>query len=101
MELRHGDAHDAAAVLVKDGEVVAAIEEERLDRIKHSNQMPVLAMRACLAIAGVTAKDLDRIAYAADEAFMNAFHLNAILANPALPRDNGFRAVLARALREE
>ena len=54
--------HDAAAVLLKDGEVVAAIEEERLDRLKHSNCFPEQAIRFCLRQAGVSLAEVDVIA---------------------------------------
>jgi hypothetical protein len=43
-----GDHHDAAAVLVVDGKVAAAIEEERLNRIKHTDKFPVNAIRFVL-----------------------------------------------------
>lgn len=55
-------SHDAAAVLVRDGEIAAAIEEERLTRLKHSNSFPVEAIRFCLAQAGAGWGDLDWIA---------------------------------------
>jgi carbamoyltransferase len=47
--------HDRGAALVRDGELVASIAEERLDRIKHSNspELPVKAVEAVLKIAGV------------------------------------------------
>ncbi len=64
--------HDAAAVLVEDGQVVAGIEEERLDRIKHSNKFPLEATRFCLERRGVRIQDVDRIAYYATEAYCNA-----------------------------
>jgi carbamoyltransferase len=54
--------HDSAAVLLRDGEIVAAVEEERLDRIKHSNCFPVRAIRWCLQEAGVTLSEVDKIA---------------------------------------
>jgi carbamoyltransferase len=41
----HGDA---AAALLRDGQLVAALEEERLNRIKHWAGLPVLAAKACL-----------------------------------------------------
>jgi carbamoyltransferase len=44
--------HDAAAVLLRDGEVIAAIEEERLTRIKHTNCFPANAVRFCLEKTG-------------------------------------------------
>ncbi|MCW0447202.1 carbamoyltransferase C-terminal domain-containing protein [Xanthomonas sacchari] len=54
--------HDGAAVLLKDGEVVAAIEEERLNRIKHSYTAPLRAARFVMEQAGVTLADIDHIA---------------------------------------
>src|SRR5262245_4399879 len=55
--------HDAAAVLVEDGKVVFAVEEERLNRIKHTNKLPVRAIRACLARRGASPNDVDLFAY--------------------------------------
>ncbi|MCB9665491.1 MAG: carbamoyl transferase [Alphaproteobacteria bacterium] len=55
--------HDAAAALVVDGEVVAAASEERFSRVKHDSSLPVLAVRACLARAGLTMRDLDRVVF--------------------------------------
>ncbi|OEZ64196.1 decarbamoylnovobiocin carbamoyltransferase [Duganella sp. HH105] len=55
--------HDAAAVLMVDGEVVAAIEEERLTRRKHTGKLPLRAMRACLEIAGCSGGDVDLFAF--------------------------------------
>jgi carbamoyltransferase len=54
--------HDAAAVLLRDGQLIAAIEEERLDRIKHSNHFPVQAIKECLNLAGIGPEDLDIVA---------------------------------------
>ncbi|WP_437606752.1 carbamoyltransferase C-terminal domain-containing protein [Sorangium sp. So ce834] len=65
-------AHDGAAVLVEDGEVVAAIEQERLNRIKHSNKVPLHAMRFCLESRGLSLKDIDYVCYYASEAWCDA-----------------------------
>ncbi|MGK4000275.1 carbamoyltransferase family protein [Sorangium sp. So ce1024] len=65
-------AHDGAAVLVEDGEVVAAIEQERLNRIKHSNKAPLQAMRFCLESRGLTLQDVDHVCYYASEAWCDA-----------------------------
>jgi len=62
-EWRSGWYHDAAAVLVEDGVVVAAIEEERLSRRKHSGKFPYLAIEHCLRARGLTLDDIDYIAY--------------------------------------
>jgi carbamoyltransferase len=63
--------HDAAAVLIKDGVVVAGIEEERLTRIKHTNKVWAHAVRFCLEHAGVRLSDVDRIAFYASEQSMD------------------------------
>ena len=55
--------HDAAAALVVDGQLVAAIQEERLSRIKHDPGLPISAALACLAHAGLTPGDVDRVAF--------------------------------------
>lgn len=55
--------HDAAAALVVDGVVVAAIQEERLSRIKNDAQLPVRAARACLELAKLRAADLDAVMF--------------------------------------
>jgi predicted NodU family carbamoyl transferase len=52
----HGDA---AAALVVDGELVAAVEEERFTRLKHVAGFPAQAAAWCLEDAGLTAADLE------------------------------------------
>ena len=59
----HGDA---AAALLVDGELVAAAEEERFNRIKHCAGFPSLAAAWCLAEAGLKPADLDHVAIGRD-----------------------------------
>jgi len=55
--------HDPAAALFIDGELIAAIEEERLLRRKHAkNELPYLAARQCIQIAGLKAADINQVA---------------------------------------
>jgi carbamoyltransferase len=57
-------AHDSAAALVQDGQLIAAAEEERFNRIKHAPfAYPTSAARYCLAAGGITAADVDIVAY--------------------------------------
>lgn len=56
-----GYSHDSAAAIVVDGELVAAVAEERLSRVKHQGGVPHRAVQYCLDAAGVTAKDVDHI----------------------------------------
>ncbi len=46
--------HDAAAVLLRDGQLVAAAEEERFSRIKHDYGFPKNAIKYCLEAGGTT-----------------------------------------------
>ena len=62
-----GTCHDAAAVLVEDGNVFAAIEEERVNRIKHTSKGPVGAIRFCLATRGIRLADVDHVVFYGSE----------------------------------
>lgn len=55
--------HDAAAALVRDGVIVAAAQEERFTRIKHDPHFPAQAIASCLRSAGITAEDIDYVAF--------------------------------------
>ncbi len=52
---------DSAATLIKDGEIVAAVEEERFSRKKHQSGFPFLSVRHCLDEAGITIADVEHI----------------------------------------
>jgi len=56
----------ASACLIKDGELIAAAEEERFKRLKYWAGFPVEAIRYCLAEAGITAYDLDHVGISRD-----------------------------------
>ena len=55
----HGNA---SAAIVCDGRLVAAVEEERFNRVKYAAGFPAAAIRYCLAEAGITLDDVDHIA---------------------------------------
>jgi carbamoyltransferase len=55
--------HDSAAVLLKDGILVAAAEEERFTRVKHDYSFPCQAIKFCLEYEGITGKDLDFVIF--------------------------------------
>jgi carbamoyltransferase len=55
--------HDSAAALLRDGEIVAAAQEERFTRKKHDSRMPVHAIEFCLNEAGITADQLDYVVF--------------------------------------
>jgi carbamoyltransferase len=102
----HGDA---AAALVVDGELVAAAEEERFNRVKHVAGFPTEAARWCLAEGGIDAGRLDHVAVSRDPRAnvgqkllrtirhgASARYLKARLQNAAKIRD--VRTALAAAL---
>ncbi|HVA71850.1 MAG TPA: carbamoyltransferase [Candidatus Limnocylindrales bacterium] len=53
---------NASAAIVVDGRLVAAVEEERLNRVKYAAGLPVKAIQYCLAAAGVSLSEVDHIA---------------------------------------
>ena len=55
--------HDSAAALVRDGEIVAAAQEERFTRKKHDERFPEGAVRYCLEAGGITTGDLDAVVF--------------------------------------
>jgi len=55
--------HDSAAALVRDGEIVAAAQEERFTRKKHDSAFPRLAMEYCLAQGGVGLEDVEHVVF--------------------------------------
>jgi carbamoyltransferase len=57
---------DSSAAIFKDGEMIAATEEERFRRIKHWAGFPSEAVQFCLREAGIGLKDLDHIAIGRD-----------------------------------
>lgn len=59
--MNYSQMHDSSACIVRDGEVLFAIAEERLSRVKHDARYPALAVRACLEFAGVRAGDIDYV----------------------------------------
>ena len=54
--------HDSSACIVVDGKLIAAIEEERLNRDKHTRVFPRMAIDRCLKIANLDPNDIDHIA---------------------------------------
>lgn len=66
--------HDSAACLVRDGQVLAAVEDERFTHVKHGKrpipfstyELPFHAINYCLQEAGITLADIDHVAYSYD-----------------------------------
>lgn len=58
------DGPDASAALVRDGTLVAAVAQDRIDRVRRSGAFPSAAIDAVLDVAGVRARDVDRVVFA-------------------------------------
>jgi len=74
---------DASAAIVQNGEVVFAIAEERLNRIKHYAGFPSLAVKACLDFVGAKITDVDHVAIGQDSDANLSKKVQYALANPA------------------
>lgn len=97
--------HDSAACLVKDGNVIAAAEEERFTRKKHGKrptpfttyELPYNAIDYCLKEAGIHLKDVDHIAYSYDpQQLLGKYSEDATITLPlepsAHPKSDDFEA---------
>ncbi len=73
---------DALAAIVQDGEVLFAIAEERLNRIKHYAGFPSLAIKACRDAAGAKIKDVDYVATGKDSDATLSRKIQYALAHP-------------------
>jgi carbamoyltransferase len=66
--------HESSAALLHDGQIVAAVEEERFNRVKHAkhsrvdnaHELPRQAIEHCLARAGISAGDVSHVGYSLD-----------------------------------
>lgn len=72
--------HDSAAAIIKDGKIIADVQEERFSRVKHCNNAPLKAIEFCLKKAGLqNINDVDYISYSWEkisEESKAIFHLN-------------------------
>jgi carbamoyltransferase len=59
--LNYSQMHDSSACIVRDGELLFAVAEERISRLKHDARFPRLAIQACLDFAKIRADQVDEI----------------------------------------
>jgi carbamoyltransferase len=74
---------DASAAIVQDGEVIFAVAEERLNRVKHYGGFPSLAIKACLDAAGAKISDVEHVTVGQDSDANLSKKIQYALANPA------------------
>ena len=61
--INYSQMHDSSACIVRDGELLFAVAEERISRQKHDSRFPQLAIQACLEFARVRADQLDEVCF--------------------------------------
>jgi carbamoyltransferase len=59
--LNYSQMHDSSACLVRDGELLFAVAEERISRLKHDARFPALAIQACLDFAKIKPDQVDEV----------------------------------------
>jgi len=76
--------HDTSASIMINGKLIAACEQERYTRDKHSYKFPKNAIDDCLIISGLKLEDIDKIAFP----FLPNLHVREMYLRPALEDDN-------------
>src|SRR5277367_3134134 len=61
--INYSQMHDSSACIVRDGELLFAVAEERISRVKHDAGFPQLAIQACLDFARVKAQAIDDVCF--------------------------------------
>jgi carbamoyltransferase len=61
--INYSRMHDSAACIVRDGELLFAVAEERLSRVKHDSRFPRLSIEACLRFAGAKPEKVDEVCF--------------------------------------
>jgi len=85
--------HNSAAALIRDGDIVAAAEEERFTRLKNDRRFPHQAVNYCLEEGGVNPKDLAAVAYYDNTALTFERILHSQLAMGELAEDSWLRVM--------
>lgn len=98
---RYNAAHDSTAVLMDDGKLIFAIEEERLNRIKHTDKAPLLSIRACLDYYRIGLQQVDRIAVYGQEQALNAALRRTGMERPELGLQQDIRVIIQSLLADE
>ncbi|MGH9758471.1 MAG: carbamoyltransferase N-terminal domain-containing protein, partial [Candidatus Acidiferrales bacterium] len=72
--INYSQMHDSSACIARNGEILFAVAEERLSRVKHDARFPALSIRACLEFAGVRAGQIDFMCQSWPHARAMLFH---------------------------
>ena len=86
--INYSEMHDSSACIARDGDVLFAVAEERLSRLKHDARFPELAIKACLDFAGVQPQELDSVCFGWPPATAALLHDLRCMAFGSVPRDS-------------
>lgn len=92
--------HDSAAALLRDGDIVAAAQEERFTRRKHDPRFPANAIASVLESAGIGLQDVDKVVFY-DKPFLKFERLLETYLSSAPKGFNSFRMAMPVWLREK
>jgi len=75
--------HDSSCTLIKNGKIIAACEEERYTKLKHTRTFPINAINSCLKIGNIQIKDIDKISVGfLPKKYVEEFYFNQCLNDP-------------------
>jgi carbamoyltransferase len=83
--INYSEMHDSAACIARDGQILFAVAEERLSRLKHDARFPALSIEACLAAAGIRSDQLDFVCFGWPPAMEALKHDLKCMATGSLP----------------
>jgi carbamoyltransferase len=85
--INYSQMHDSSACIARDGEILFAVAEERLSRVKHDARFPALAIRACLDFAKIRPENIDHVCFGWPRATAALRHDLACMARRSQPLD--------------
>ena len=91
--------HNSAASLIRDGEIVAAAEEERFTRVKNDRRFPLQAINYCLEEEGISQRDLATIVYYDNAALTFERICHALMAVDREPAEQMWNRIMPSWLR--
>ncbi len=92
--------HDSAAALIQDGDILAAVQEERFTREKHDAHFPANAIEYCLKSAGISPQEIDYVVFY-DKPFLKFERLLETYVAFAPKGFNSFRKAIPLWLKEK
>src|ERR1700761_8429297 len=61
--INYSQMHDSSACMIRDGELLFAVAEERISRLKHDARFPHLAIQSCLDFAKIRPEQIDEVCF--------------------------------------